>query len=404
MQNFSLYNPVKVIFGKGSIERIGKYARAFGKRAMIVIGQGSARKNGYLDKVTKQLKNAGIEFTVFEGIEPNPRVTTIDRAKKAAYKFKANFLLALGGGSVIDAAKGISISYFDPESSVWDYVYLQNSSKKSLGKILPIITVPTIAATGSEMDQIAVITNWKENKKLALFNEKIFPSLSIVDPELTYTVNKKQTAYGGVDIITHISESYFNSKEKAPIQDGFTETIFKTVLKYVPIALHSPKNYEARENISYSSTLALNGIINNGRGRNFTMHAIEHTLSAYLDIPHGLGLALIMPSYLRYIAPHNPEKFYDFAVKIMGIPQTGNREETIRKGIKKYENWQKDIGITETLSNYVSDEKMLRKFARETIKIKNSKNEYIDSVIPLYEDDIVKILSNQRQQQDLCNR
>lgn len=395
MENFNLNIPTKYFFGKGIFKKAGKKLKGLGKKAMIVIGKGSVKRNGYLEDLEEQLKSINVDYIVFEGVEPNPRVKTIDRANEIARKERVKYLIALGGGSVIDATKGIAMSHFGGDS-VWNYAFLGDISKMKIPeKVLPIIAIPTISATGSEMDSGAVITNWELHKKVAIFNEMLFPKIAIVDPVLTYSVNKQQTAYGGVDIITHISESYFTSTENSPIQDGFTEALFRTVMKYTPIAQIKPENYEARANIAYASSLALCGIINNGRGRKFTMHGMEHTLSAYLDIPHGLGLAMIMPSYLRYIYKHNLDRFYNFAVKIMGIPENDDKEKVILKGIDKYEDWQRNIGITQTLNDFNVSNDDLRKFAKETIKTRNPKGDSIASIIPLYEDDIVNILKSE---------
>ena len=215
MEKFTLYNPVKVVFGGGRLDDLKKYARSFGKRCFILMGSGSVEKYGYLDRVKKNLKKSGVEYTVFSGVEPNPRVKTIDRAKKEAYKFKSEFIIALGGGSVMDGAKGISVSYFTPESSVWDYIIPPRGEKKlKPQKVLPIIAIPTVAATGSEMDGIAVISNGETKQKVSLFSQKIFPELAIVDPELTYSLDKKHTAYGRVDIITTLIKIYRASKRR----------------------------------------------------------------------------------------------------------------------------------------------------------------------------------------------
>ncbi|MCD6578574.1 iron-containing alcohol dehydrogenase [bacterium] len=392
MENFNLNIPTKYYFGKGAFKKAGKLVKGMGKRVMIVIGKGSVKKNGYLKELENQLKNINVEYVIFEGIEPNPRVKTIDRANEMARKAKVKYLIALGGGSVIDAAKGIAMSHFGNDT-IWNYAFLGDISKMKIPeKTLPIIAIPTLSATGSEMDSGAVITNWELHKKVAIFNAMLFPRIAIVDPTLTYSVNKEQTAYGSVDIITHISESYFTATEGSSIQDGFTETLFKTVMKYTSIAQMDPSNYEARSNIAYASSLALCGIINNGRGRKFTMHGIEHTLSAFLDIPHGLGLAMIMPSYLRYIYKHNIDRFYNFATKIMEIPAGNDKEKIILKGIEKYESWQEEIGITQTLKDFQVSDEDLRKFAHETIKTRNPKGNTIESIIPLNEDDLFAIL------------
>ncbi len=396
MENFSLNIPTKYYFGDGTFNKVGKLVKGFGKKVMIVIGKGSVKKNGYLKRLEDQLKKINVNYVVFEGVEPNPRASTIDRANEIARKERVKYLIALGGGSVIDATKGISMSHFGGDS-VWNYVFLGDISKMKIPeKTLPIIAIPTLSATGSEMDSVAVITNWELHKKVAIFSEMLFPKLAIVDPTLTYSVNKEQTAYGGVDIITHISESYFTATVNSPIQDGFTETLFRTVMEYTPIAQNEPHNYEARANIAYASSLALCGIINNGRGRKFTMHGIEHTLSAFLDIPHGLGLAMIMPSYLRYIYKHNIRKFYNFATKIMGVKNSDDKEKVILEGIDKYEKWQKSIGITMNLKDFNVTDNDIRKFAKETIITRNPKGNSIASIIPLKEDDIYNILKNSR--------
>ncbi|MCK5600130.1 iron-containing alcohol dehydrogenase [bacterium] len=387
MQKFTLYNPVKYVFGVGTFSQMKSVLKPMGKYAAILIGGDSVVKNGYLETLTDQLESLDRRYTVCKGIEPNPRTTTIDRIREAMAEDPPDLIIGLGGGSVMDAAKAVSISLDDISHSIWDYVYLGDPSiMRRPEKKIPTLLIPTLAATGSEFDPISVITNWEEHLKAAMFSELMFPNVSVVDPTLTYSAGGELTACGGVDIITHITESYFLTQEHNPIQDGFTEILVKNIMAAVPACIKDPEDEQARSILSYASSLALSGFINAGRNRNFVMHAIEHSLSAHLDIAHGLGLALIMPSYLRYISPFNEDKLIRFFENVMGVDVDTPREKSIEEGIRLFEKWIGDIGISGGLSAYGAKREMIPAYAEDVLRLKGGKgktlyvNEKLDAI------------------------
>jgi alcohol dehydrogenase YqhD (iron-dependent ADH family) len=236
---FDFQLPTKIYFGQGKINNITKYLKPIGNRALIVTGQSSMRRLGILEKVTGLLSKGGIDSIVFEGIEPNPRHTTCDRAAALARREKCDMIVGLGGGSAMDAAKGIAITA-KTGCSVWDYVYTgPGKPQKKITEALPIICIPTIAATGSEADSGGIITNWETHEKTGIWGEVLFPRASIVDPELTISCPPDYTADGGVDIISHVIESYFTGTSEAYLQDRFSESVIRTVIKYLPRAIRN---------------------------------------------------------------------------------------------------------------------------------------------------------------------
>ena len=316
MLPFDFQLPTEIYFGPGKINNLGKYLKPVGKKALVVTGKSSMRRLGMLDRVTELLKKAGIESVVFEGIEPNPRHTTCDKAAALARDEGCDFVIGLGGGSAMDAAKGIAITAMTGYS-IWDYVYAgPDKPQRRIETALPIVCIPTIAATGSEADSGGIISNWETHEKTGIWGPALFPAVSIVDPELTTTCPPDYTADGGVDIITHVIESYFTSMAEAYLQDRLTEAVIKTVMKYLPRAIKDGSDIEARTHLSWSSTIALSGLVNSGRGGHYPLHALEHVVSAHYDISHGRGLALLLPALMDYTVSARPEKFIEMGENI----------------------------------------------------------------------------------------
>ena len=318
MQNFTFYLPTKIIFGPGEIQKIGLEAKNLGEKAIIITGKRSSSEFGIINRVTDYLEKEGIEAIVFDKIEPNPRTTTIDEAGALARKNNCDFVIGLGGGSPMDAAKGVAVAAAEGQP-IWDFIYHGQPVVKKVTRALPIIEIPTLAATGSEADSGAVITNWETHEKTVLGSPLLFPRVSIIDPELTVTVPKDYTIDGGIDIICHVIESFFTGDNDTPVQDRFSLSIVRTVMDYLPDVIEDPQDINARGQLSWCSTLALSGMINSGRGGNFPLHAMEHALSAHYDISHGRGLALLLPRLMEFTYPSRPAKFAFMARELFGI-------------------------------------------------------------------------------------
>ena len=370
MLPFDFQLPTKIYFGPGKINNIGKYLKPVGKKALIVTGKSSMRKLGVLDKVANLLKKARIESVVFEGIEPNPRHTTCDKAAALARDEGCDFVIGLGGGSAMDAAKGIAITA-KTGHSVWDYVYSgPDKPQRRIDIALPIVCIPTVAATGSEADSGGIISNWETHEKTGIWGPVLFPTLSIVDPELTTTCPPDYTADGGVDIITHVMESYFTSTAKAYLQDRLTEAVIKTVMKYLPRAMKNGSDIEARTHLSWSSTVALSGLVNSGRGGYYPLHALEHVVSAHYDISHGLGLALLLPALMDYTVSARPEKFIEMGENIFGLRlDTEDPDHAARISIDAMKGWLASIGRLLTFTDLGIDDSKFDLMADDVVRL-----------------------------------
>jgi len=345
MLPFDFKLPTKIYFGPGRINETGKLLKPVGKKALIVTGKSSMRKAGVLDKIVELLEKAKIESVVFEGIEPNPHHTTCDKAAEIAKNSGCDFVIGLGGGSAMDAAKGIAVTALSG-ISIWEYVYRgPDFTQRPLRKALPIVCVPTIAATGSEADAGGVITNWETKEKMPVFGEPLFPTVSIVDPELTITCPEEYTIDGGVDIISHVIESYFTGTSEAYLQDRLSESIIRTVIKYLPRAIKDGSDIEARSHLSWSSSVALSGLINSGRGGSWPLHALEHVVSAHYDISHGRGLALLLPALMDFTEAARPEKFVEMGKNVFDLEYNGeDKRQASRAGIDAMKGWLASVG------------------------------------------------------------
>jgi len=385
-------NPTKIIFGVGEFEKLGEEAAAIGKHACIVTGKSSTKRTGVLDKAIHLLKRAGVESTVFDQIEPNPRSTTIDRGAEVVNENKCDFVIGVGGGSSMDASKAIAVAAAN-EGSIWDYIY--DGSGKQVRKfdtVLPIVTVPTLAATGSEANGGSVITNWETQQKTGLIHRLMYPRFSIVDPELTVSVSPEYTGDGGIDIIAHVMESYFSSPVYTPTQDRFSEGVIRTVMDHLGRAVSDGGDIEARTQLSWASTVALCGIVNAGRFGGFPMHAIEHALSACYDISHGRGLAILMPHIMRYTAETKPDKYVQFARNLFCLDTDSmSAQEAVGAGISRFVDWMEAINMHLTLSDMDIGSEKFEEMADTTVKIYGHGRDYIDNARKLYKEDIVKI-------------
>lgn len=379
IKNFIYQNPTKLIFGKNQIKKLANEIEVYGKKILLVYGGGSIKRNGLYEQLQEELK----DFEIFElgGVEPNPRVTTAQKAIQIIKENNIEFILAVGGGSTIDCTKLIAAGAFY-EGDPWDIVINKYIPRKAL----PFGTILTIAATGSEMNSGSVITNLETGEKLGWGSPLVFPKFSILDPVYTFTVPRNQTVNGIVDSMCHLLEQYFN-KEKNPLIDTFIAGAMKTIMKYGPIALEKPEDYEARSVLMLSATIALNRSLDIGVISDWGTHRIEHAVSAVYDIAHGAGLAIIMPNWISYIMTKDLARVKDFAINIMEIEEKNKSdEETAREGIIGLQNFWKNIGAPTKLSEVDIKENSLSDIADLAAKQK------IGNAYPLTRDEIYLIL------------
>ena len=347
MNNFVFQNPVKVYFGENQLCHLGEELSQYGKRVLLVYGGGSIKKNGLYDAVTKEIKAAGLEFYELSGIDPNPRIDSVREGAHLCKEHNIDVLLAVGGGSTIDATKWIAAAAC-VEHDPWDFF----SKWAPVKRALPIATVLTIAATGSEMDPGGVISNPETREKIGRVEEALFPKTSFLDPTVTYSVSKYQTACGVADMMSHIMEVYFNMEPDLYMLDCFMEGMMKTIIKYAPIALQEPDNYEARANLMWTSSWAINGFAVGGKRQAWSCHPMEHELSAIYDITHGLGLAILTPRWMEYCLDETTvSKYVQFGVNVFSIDENQEPMEIAKQSIRKLSEFFFDtLGLDDTFT------------------------------------------------------
>ena len=355
MNNFTFQIPTEVFFGKGQLANLGKAVRQYSSKVLLVYGGGSIKRSGLYDEVQAVCKEYGITAVELAGVEPNPRIETVRAGVELCKKHNLDGILAVGGGSVIDCAKIISAgAKYDGDA--WDLVLNGSLVKETL----PLFTVVTIAATGSEMDRFAVISNMATNEKIGSFSPLYYPKVSILDPAYTFSVPKNQTAAGTADIMSHVIDRYFHNVPAAYLQDRLAEAILKTCIHYGPIAYHEPDNYEARANLMWASSLAIDNITWRGNEVVPTLHPLEHELSAFYDITHGVGLAILTPHWMRYILSDSTvDKFAIYGVNVWGIDASQDRYDIARQAIDKTAAFYASMDIPTTLREVgINDEKI----------------------------------------------
>lgn len=390
--NFEFHNPTRLILGAGNLTRLGTVVREKGKRALLVTGGGSVKRNGIFDRAAASLEQAGVTFVECSGIEPNPRISSVARGTRIAREEKCDIVVALGGGSTMDASKVIAAAVLY-EGDPWDMIYHGQEHVHIPTEALPVVTVPTLAATGSEMNCGAVITNAETKEKSFVQTGCLYPYAAIVDPELTISVPKDQTAYGVCDLITHVTEAYFNGVDGTPIQDRFAEGVILTAMEWGPKAIANPGDLEARTQVQWASIVALNGWVNAGTNGGYPVHMIEHTLSAYHDITHAAGLAVVNPSWMRFAARHRPQKFVQFAERIFGLKAKGPDDlDCALQGIDRFEDFLKSVGCPTRLSELQIDDTLITRYAQDTLRIIHDENGNLPGRPAMTEADIIAVL------------
>ena len=344
MNNFTYSIPTKVHFGKGQIAHLGELKDS-GNKVLLVYGGGSIKRAGIYDRALEILQEAGLTVLELSGVEPNPRIESVRKGVEICKKEKIDMILSIGGGSVIDCGKVIAAGACSEEDP-WELVLHPEKIKAAL----PLYCVLTLAATGSEMDGAAVISDLEKQEKWVTASEYMKPVMAVMDPEYTFSVSRKQTAAGTADIISHIFENYFTNVKAADVQARFAEGLLKTCFHYGPVALKNPEDYDARANLMWASSMAINGLIQYGAEVAWCVHPMEHELSAFYDITHGEGLAILTPHWMEFALNENTaDKFADYGRNVWGIQAEDNMEIS-REAIRRTKEFFKEMGLPATLT------------------------------------------------------
>ncbi len=385
MLNFTHHIPTIVYFGKGQVSALESELKKRAKKILIVTGQGSVKKHCIFDDVIREIKKANVPYVELSGIKPNPRLKSVYHGIEICKKESIDFILAVGGGSVIDASKAIAagVKY---NGDVWDF--FAEGVKPT--DALPVGTVLTLAATGSEMNGNTVITKEDTKRKLAFGSPVIRPVFSILDPEYTYSVNKYHTAAGVVDIMVHVFEQYFSHTPASDVQDRIAEALLKVCIKYGPIVYKKPHDYDARANILWAGSLALNDLIGEGKQEDWASHAIEHELSAIYDISHGAGLAIVSPSWMKHVLSKNTvNKFVEYGINIWNIEKNRTEIDIANEAIDRTKKFFKSLSMPTTLKEVNISDEHFEKMAKNAMEDWGK----IGSFKKLTEKDIVQILN-----------
>ena len=364
MRDFVFSIPTKVYFGPGQRRHLGEEVARWGTRCLVVTGGGSVKASGLFDEVSGELRSAGIEIFELTGVEPNPRIESVREGVRIARDNRCDVVLAVGGGSVIDAAKFVcagAVTGRDP----WDYFA---DKELPVEGALPLVCVLTIAATGSEMNPTGVISNLSQNRKLGRKAEALFPKASFMDPTLTYTVSAFQTASGAADILSHTLETYCSLDDDLFFLDTVMEGICRTVVRYAPMALEVPDDYEARANLMWASSWAINGFVTGGKTQRWSCHAIEHELSALYDITHGLGLAIVTPRWMAHVLDEETApRLARLAREVFGI-ETADDGACARAGVNALAAFLYDaLGLDDSLADLGIGEEHLAEMAEQAV-------------------------------------
>lgn len=363
MNSFNFFNPTRIIFGENAINNLANEIKNY-KNILFTYGGGSIKKNGIYNKVIQILKSENKNIIELDGIMPNPRKEKVYEGIELCKNNSIEFILAVGGGSVIDCSKAIAIGA-KTDRDFWQTFYID---WEECTDAIPLGTILTLSATGTEMDSGSVITDWENHIKTHYDSKYMFPKFSILDPCYTYSLPKEQTIYGSIDILAHVFEQYFSMPDESNLSDNLAEAIIKTVIDNLEIAIEKPNNYNARANLMWCSTMALNGIIGLGKEQDWNSHQIEHALSGIYDIAHGAGLAIVFPNWMKYVYKNSINKFKKYAINIWNVDTKNKTDEEIAlEGINKTKEYFSKIGAPVTLSEVNIPESDIDKIAETVI-------------------------------------
>ena len=384
MDNFTFYAPTYFDFGKGAELHTAELIRRFGgTRVLLHYGGGSVKKSGLYDRITACLEKEGIPYVALGGVRPNPRSGLVYEGIRLCRDEGVDFILAVGGGSTIDSAKAIAAG------TLYDGDFMDfYRGKETIARALPVGTVLTIAAAGSEGSPNTVITDERTLVKKGARSDLLRPRFSILNPELTYTLSPYQTAAGATDIMVHVCERYFSNTGEVEITDRLCEAVMKTIIYETPRVMEDPEHYEARANIMWAGMLAHNNICGVGRVQDWASHHIEHELSALYDVTHGAGLAVITPRWMRYVLGRNPHKLVDFATRVWDVPlDEEDPVATAERGIERFEAFLKQIGMPSSLEEIGARKEDIALMTDKLFGKKETEGNYVR----LHREDVIRI-------------
>ncbi len=382
MQNFIYDIPTKLLFGKGQIENLTSVLQSFGKNVLLTYGGGSIKKSGLYDDIMQRLTTSHFHVVELSGIEPNPRIETVRKGVELCHVHNIDVILAVGGGSTLDCSKAICAGYYY-SGDLWEMVL----HPQTITKTLPLVDILTLSATGSEFDAFGVISNPITQEKIG--SPFCYPNVSICDPAYTFSVPALQTAAGSADIMSHVLEVYFSEDASCDLAEGISEIILRSVIKNLPIVLKDPHDYDARANLMWNSTWACSGITGMGKiNYTWSCHAIEHKLSAFYDITHGVGLAILTPRWMEYILNEKTvDRFTRFSRNVWGL-EDDDPYVLARKGIQALYDFFVSVNLPMTLHEVGIDETHFEKMAEDAVKY----GELLDAYVSLTKEDVMNIL------------
>ena len=388
MNDFSFYSPTKFVFGRGAESQTGALVRAFGgTKVLLHFGGGSVKRNGVYDAVVKSLEGAGVEYVPLGGVQPNPRSGLVREGIALCRKEGVDFVLAVGGGSVIDSAKAIAFGALYDGDFADFYFGKDVKNQPPVPKALPVGTVLTIAAAGSEGSANSIINLEPGNLKRGATGDALRPKFSVLNPEFTFTLSPFQTACGLTDIFAHVVERYFTPTKEVEITDALCEAVMRTVVKESARVMANPRDYDARANIMWAGTVAHNNVCGVGRAQDWSSHGIEHELSALYDCAHGAGLAVVMPAWMEYVMEADIARFARFAERVWDVRES-NPHTAAQEGIRRYRAWLKSIGMPQNFSELGARESDIPALVDKL----GLKGNTLGAFCPLRDEDVEKIL------------
>ncbi len=385
MNAFTFYNPTKIMFGLESIKGLSSALSDYGPTVLLTYGGGSIKKNGIYNAVIEELKKADKKIIELSGIMANPRTTKVYEGIALCRQHNVDFILAVGGGSTIDCSKFIAAgAAMKDGEDFWDTYFIKG---QPVQEALPFGTVLTMSATGSEMNNGGVISNWETNQKLGGRGPALFPQFSILDPTYTYSLPKEQMVYGIADMLSHLMEQYFSTPDESNVSDDLIEAVFKSIMSNASVALENPQDYIARSNLMWNATLALNGLLRLGKDEDWMTHQMEHALSAYYDIPHGAGLAIVHPMLLTYIYKDHLPRFVRFAKNIWNIDEQGKTDQEVAlEGIQALRQYFHSIGAPITLKEVNIPAEALPEIAASASRFRTSYSDLqTEDILAIYQ-------------------
>lgn len=393
MNSFEYYNPVRILFGAGEVSKVGKEAAKLGQTVCLV----SYKEPGFLapllEKVKQLLEKENLRVCTFYEVEENPEIRTIERGVALCCREEVDLIIGVGGGSAMDAAKVVAAGVFY-EGDLWNMVFSRHSLKTAVSpeKALPTLMLPTLPATGSEMNLCAVVSNRELKEKSYLWNQCLYPKTSIIDPELTITLPAFQTACAAADTISHVLEIYLNGEEDSDLQHYFQEGVMRTVIDNIDKVLAEPGNISARSHLQWAATCAINGWASPGDSWT-PIHQIGHVLTSLYRVPHGASLAILMPPWMEVMYPRRKRQYFRFACNVMGISPAGKQEkEVIIEGITAFRAFLKRIGTPQSLGEMNIPESDIPLIVENVVKISFGSDGYLVCNPPVSQGDIAEVL------------